>query len=980
MFTLVNKTDFPELKTTARLFRHDCGMQVLSLEADDPENLFSLCFSTIPTDDTGVPHIIEHSVLEGSRAFPVKDPFVCMLKSSVATFINAMTYPDRTIYPCTSCCRKDYFNLFEVYWDAVFHPRLDRETFAQEGWHYEFKGSGKGRKLIRNGIVLNEMSGYYSDPGTILGRAIEQSLFTGTPMNYDSGGDPAAIPRLSYAKFASFHRLHYSPAVTKVVLYGNIPTADKLAFIEAHLEKDLLELGGAEKVRRRAEEAAAAPSVPVASKPARGPQVVRRSFIPDQESRDGKAIFALAWALDMDRDPELDLAFQLLETVLFGNHGAPMRQAIQNSNLCSSIMVSGYDNETRYTSFEVAMRGVRQEDFDKLEALVMDTLKRLAEEGIPQECLEAALSELLLSTRSVGTKFVIDLLDDVCASWMYGDDPYAFLRQYGAPSALKEKLRTNPGYLEGIIRKWLLENPARVRVELLPDSTRQKREEKVNEARLAALLGKWTPDKRRRCAALQKRLAKRALTPDSPAALATLPRLTPADLDARVPQMPYTDGTLSNGTPLRCGTLFANGIGRLSLIVDASTLPADLIPWLGLFCALFRRMGNAQYAYDRLAAKCASLGVSYALLPGGSISPWNKGEMHSTLALNYVALDDNFEAGLSLLKEQLATIDFTDVRCLSECLREFASSAAAALNGRDGALHLATARAGAGVLAGGYLAELQGGLAAYRLTRSFAKADEARLAELAVRMEAIAKWLAKAPLAGAGFVGSDAALAAIDDFTTSKATGALRAATDCTAALAGLEGVSPSGRHEFGVIPTQVSTCVRVLAGPHRSDSDYAASLVGFSMLSRGYMWDEIRAKGGAYGAGMGYDSASCAVKLLSTDDPNPQNTRRAFEQVRAFVEGRDFTADEIGKAILTCAGKYFKPFRPVGFASLCAGALLNGIGNEECQKDYEALLSVTPVQVKEALLKHLDMEHVPYNDFCLGPSPVRGDTPVEIG
>ena len=181
---------------------------MLSLEADDSENLFALCFNTPPSDNTGVAHIIEHSVLEGSRKYPVKDPFVCMLKGSVATFINAMTYSDRTIYPCCTCCPQDYFNLFSVYWDAVYHPNLTKATFQQEGWHYEIKGNAAHPRLKYNGIVLNEMSGYYSSPGTILGRAIEGGLFPDTPLRYDSGGAPAAIPSLTYAAFKRFHRRH----------------------------------------------------------------------------------------------------------------------------------------------------------------------------------------------------------------------------------------------------------------------------------------------------------------------------------------------------------------------------------------------------------------------------------------------------------------------------------------------------------------------------------------------------------------------------------------------------------------------------------------------------------------------------------------------------------------------------------------------------------------------------------------------------
>jgi len=975
MFTLIETTPFPELKVVAKQYRHDCGMQVLSLETSDVENLFSLCFSTVPGDDTGVPHIIEHSVLEGSRAYPVKDPFVCMLKTSVATFINAMTYPDRTIYPCTSCCRKDYFNLFEVYWDAVYHPQLTRETFAQEGWHYEVKGQGARTTLHRNGIVLNEMSGYYSDPGTVLGRTIEQSLFGRTSMRYDSGGDPACIHKLTFANFLKFHRNHYNPAVTKVVLYGNIPTEEKLAFIEEHLRRDLAESPAVSAP------ASAVAGLEMPTLPSK-PKTIRRGFVPDQEAgKSGKGIFALAWATDQQRNPELDMAFQLLEAVLFNNSGAPLKRAIQSSGLCSSIMVSGYDNETRYTTFEVALRGVRPRDFDKVEKLVTDTLEHLVAEGIPQECLDAALSELLLSTRSVSSKFVIDLLDDVCASWMYGNDPYVFLRQYSAPGALKEKLRNTPGYLEGIIRTWLLENPARVRIELLPDKGLKKRTAAEEKRLLAAELSRWSAEKVARVRKFQQRLGERALRPDSAEALATLPQLHHTDLEPVPPAMPYSDGLLNGVLPLRRGELFANGISRLSLLADGSSLPEELLPWLPLFAALFGRMGNARLGYAQMGAKCASLGVTYSLLPTCTISPWNRTKFSSLLNIGLTALDDNFAEGVELLREQCRSVDFDDRRRLTECLRECAAGVAASLNGRGGAMQLAAGRAGAGVLPFGYLGELQNGLSIYHRMRAMGKASSAALDDFCQKMAAIRQWLATVPLLNGGFVGSDATLEDAAGFVSGwRHAPEAASIADIGAASAGMADVPASGRHEFGQIPTQVSTCMRIMPAPHRTDADYAAAMVGFSMLSRGYMWDEVRAKGGAYGTGMGCDNASGALKIFSTDDPNPENTRRAFDGLQGFVESHDFTQEEVEKAILTCAGRYLRPFRPVGFASLCAAGLQGKVGNDECRGDYEALLAVKPQEVKEAMVRRLDFTRVPYNDFALGPVPVKGTAPVEIG
>ncbi|MBR6470529.1 MAG: insulinase family protein, partial [Victivallales bacterium] len=898
MFQFVSTTQFPERRLVARRYRHDCGLEVLSLEADDPENLFALCFRTEPTDSTGMPHVIEHSVLEGSRKYPVKDPFVCMLKTSVATFINAMTYPDRTIYPCTTCCPKDYFNLFEVYWDAVFHPRLNRETFGQEGWHYEVSGSARRPVLKYNGIVYNEMSGYYSDPMTVLGRTVEETLFPEAPVRHDSGGDPDRIPRLTYAKFRKFHQEHYNPAVTRVVLYGDIPTAEKLAFIESHLQE------------MKPSRVSASPAVfPPVTGASMRPRVVRRSYVPDAASaRSRKGICAMAWRLDCDRDPEIDLGLQLLMAVLLGNAGAPLARALKESRLGAAMLNSGYDNETRYTSFQVGLRGVREQDCPRMEELILSTLEKLVRDGLSAEQVESAVTAFQVENQNIGPMYLIELLDDIMASWNYSDDPFVFLRMSEALPRIQETLRRRPRYFEELIQKWLLDNPARVRIDLLPDATLREKRARAQAERLARTLARWSPEQVRRARDFAAKLQRNAVTPDSPEALATLPRLTRDDLPAKLKPLPLSDGVFANGLSWKRGEVFHNGISRVKLLADASSVPPEQAIPMNILLNLLPQLGNATQTYDRCVAEYARLGVNFSLR-FTETSLRESPKYLRLFELSCDGLDRSFSVGLELFRRQLDTVVFTERRHLVELLRASAMRAAAALSTHAN-LSRCQARACAGLTLSGELAEELNGFTGFLHLQQLGRLTESQLDDFCGQLQACAQTLRELPLVVCGYVGSDEGLAAVEQF----------AGTFAVAQTAGafIPWESPSvelapaiGRREFCAVNAQVSNCARILRAPHFSDPDSTPLAVLGQLLSVGYLWDEVRAKGGAYGVGFAYQPFNRHACLHSSEDPQPANTYRVFDEVADVVATHRFTSEEVGQAVLSTAGAFLRAARP---------------------------------------------------------------------
>ncbi len=959
MFTLLDTEVFPKRRLTAKRYRHECGLEVVSLEAADSENLFALCFGTVPENDTGVAHILEHSVLEGSEKYPVKDPFVCLLKNSVATFINALTYPDRTIYPCTTCCAQDYFNLFEVYWDAVFHPKLTRDTFGQEGWHYEVQGRGKNAKLRCNGIVLNEMSGYYSDPCTVLGRAMERGLFGDTPLRYDSGGVPQAIPRLTYAEFLRFHARHYAPGVAKIVLYGDIPTEEKLAFIERHLAADLPRLS-------------AAPAAPV-RKPLRAaaakPRVCREGFVPENGQDAKRGICAVAWALDGERSPELELGFQLLDAVLMGNSGSPLGKALLESGLGKAPLPSGYDNETKYLSFDVAMRGVRPRDFGKFERLVLDTLRRLVSEGLDPDQVEAAVAGFALANQSITSRYVIDLLDDIVASWNYSDDPYRFVRLAEAMPQFEEMRKSHPRYFEDLIQKWLLDNPRRIRIELVPDAGLKKRRQAAMEARMARTLARWTPTRLERARKFAAKLQEQAVRPDSPEALATLPQLTRADLPRRLSLPPCRDLSLKGGLVCRRGEVFDNGISYLSLIGDAASLPPRLQPWLPVFTSLFAAVGNESMSYDQFGTEMARLGCNFALSSAIGVADADPNRIHLTLSFGVISLERNFAAAVSLFRRQLDGIVFTERRRLVERLRAAATAAKAALRTRKN-LAICRNRAGAGLLPFGDYQEALTGFHGFQRLQQLAKLPEGGLDEFCATMQAIAQWLRTIPMLCAGFVGADSALAAVDGLIDGHPVASAPMPFAPSVPLDAGFGAA-TGRREWCLLPSEVASCVRMVRAPGFSSPERLPLTVLGRMLSVGHLWDEIRARGGAYHTRFDYDPRGCNAVLLSSEDPKPSNTYAVFDALEAHLEKCPPDEAATARAVIATAGGYLHPFRPSDLCLRCAMDLFRHRTAEDFQRDFERLLAVTPGDLRECGLRLLRSGKTAFNDCGAGPAPM---------
>ena len=465
-YSIVEERKIQELNSVGTVLEHKkTGARVFLVSNDDTNKVFYIGFRTPPSDDTGVPHILEHSVLCGSEKFPVKDPFVELVKGSLNTFLNAMTYPDKTVYPIASCNDKDFQNLMDVYMDAVLHPNIyhEEKIFMQEGWHYELES--EDAPVIYNGVVYNEMKGAFSSPESVLDRYTQKMLFPDTCYGYESGGDPKSVPDLTYDAFLDFHRTYYHPSNSFIYLYGDMDMAEKLEW----LDREYLSKYDRKEVDSNIE----------MQKPFQEPKDSKISYsITEDEPEEDATYLSVSSVVGTDLDPKLYLAFQILEYTLLDAPGAPLKQALLDAGIGHDIL-GGYDNGILQPYFSVVAKDANESQKGEFLAVVKGTLRKLAEDGINKKSLLAGLNyyefryrEADFGTAPKGLMYGLQSLD----SWLYDGDPMMHLEYQKTFDFLKQAV--DEGYFETLIRDYLLDNPIRTRLSSLKKD-KEERNEKV---------------------------------------------------------------------------------------------------------------------------------------------------------------------------------------------------------------------------------------------------------------------------------------------------------------------------------------------------------------------------------------------------------------------------------------------------------------------------------------------------------------------
>jgi hypothetical protein len=940
-FTARRVTPLKNLRAVAYEMAHRrTGAKLLHVHAQDAENLFCIAFPTPPEDDTGLPHILEHAVLGGSRKYPVKDPFVEMVKMSMATFINAMTASDHTMYPVASNVRQDFYNLAEVYWDAVFHPRLARTTFQQEGHHLELaRRDDLASDLLIKGIVYNEMKGAYSSADAIVARFCFRGLFPDTPYGRDSGGDPERIPELTYQDFKFFHREHYHPSNAHIFIYGDIPTPDHLVFLKSRLK--------------------AYASRPVAFNMPRQPrwteERVRQESYPVGKTDDlsKKTYLTLSWVVGDGTDGMDVLAFSLLELILLGHHGAPLRKALIDSKLGEDLTHSGFSSGRLESTFSVGLKGSepgRREQFVKL---VLETLARIADEGIPRERIETAFQQIAYHYLEIESMFPLWLMSRALWTWLYGADPLTFLRADELLADLRRRIEAEPAMFSGLIRERLLNNPHRLSLECVPDRELQGRKDAAFSARMAQLKSGLPKRKLERVAEEADELERLQSRPNPPEALATLPQLKVSDLPPKPKHIPTTVEQPGGGVTFLRNDVFANGVNYLHLDLNLAGLPEELFPSLPLYGDCVRKMGAAGLDYvktaERIAAHTGGVGF-YAQCHAHAAQ-----EQISLRRAGFTlkALDGRLDQALGVLHDLLYELDLRDTARLKEVVVQARAANRSSIPWRG--VPLAMRHAARGLSLESHLQEILYGLPQVRSIEELAGSFDSQQDQLVARLEAIRQYIRDHGVLTASFTGTPAE----GDRIARCLAGWMNERRSAAAAerpVSFRPGAAPP--REGLAFPMEVAYCTHVFPAPHLSSPDAPLLMVASHLLSLGYFWEEVRIKGGAYGGGCGYNGLERNWYLYSYRDPWVKRTLDIFGALLSHVRTADWTRADIDRAIIGTAKEGERPIRPGAATGTALWRCVAGETRELREARHAAILRATPAEVKRAVLEMLERDY----------------------
>ncbi|MBP7275810.1 MAG: insulinase family protein [Kiritimatiellae bacterium] len=912
----VNAVDpLPELKVTAIRATHDrSGAQLLHLHGGDTENLMAIGFRTPPCDSTGLPHILEHTVLCGSRRYPVKDPFVELLKTSLATFLNAFTYPDRTVYPCASMNHRDFFNAASVYLDAVFHPNLTEMHFKQEGHHFDFeRKNDPASPLTVSGIVYNEMKGVYSSLDGCMWRATE-ALYPDTPYGFDSGGDPEVIPSLTYEQFVGFHRRYYHPSNARIFLYGDIPTRDHLAF----LDREAL------AAYERIEMDSAIPAQPRWTAP-------RRVTIPYPAAAgdrpEEKSAFALAWMCGELIDAATTYAWEILGAYLLGHEGSPLHKALMDSGLGGEVAFSGHIAHRRQTMFAVGLKETSPDRADDVEKLVRENLERIAADGLDPDRLESCFHQFEIGVRSLPQNYPLVLMERVFDAWTYDADPLVLLRARDHLADLRRRA-SDPGYFPRLIREGLLENTHMLAMLFVPDDDLTARRDRENAARFAGVKSGMSAADLDRIAREAVELDAMQAAPNTPEALATLPRLHPSDVPVEPPALEIEHRSAA-GRPWESARLFTNGLSHLSIAIDLSGLEEEEYPWVPLYAEALTGMGAAGRGYDAMAEReaAASGGISARVGLGGHFH--DPARSRPFLFLSASCLDERAERMLDVLGERWFQPDFHDPKRLKDIIVQ------EAIRRRESVAEHGNAHAGLyaarGLSAAAFRAEQFGGITQARLMRSLAERVGRESDAIEARLIALHRKLRGAWRVHAAFAGGEAAeeiararmeswLAAAPAEPEPDARALRRDAAP--SAVPAVEGIA---------VPAGVAFVAEAFPAVPAADPRAPALLVLSNQLTFGYLWSEVRVRRGAYGCSARYDQGLGQMALSSFRDPCIAETLETYRGIaRHVLRDMDLAPEAVDQQVIGAFKSLDAPMRPARAVSLALSWHLTGVRDED--------------------------------------------------
>ena len=921
-YEVIQKEDLSGIKSQGLLLKHKkSGARVLLMENDDENKVFAIGFRTPPSDSTGVPHIMEHSVLCGSRDFPVKDPFVELVKGSLNTFLNAMTYPDKTVYPVASCNDKDFQNLMHVYMDAVFYPNIYQhdKTFRQEGWSYKLEEPDGD--LTLSGVVYNEMKGAFSSPDGVLDRVILNSLFPDTSYANESGGDPEAIPDLTYEQFLDFHRKYYHPSNSYIYLYGDMDMEEKLRWLDEKYLSDFdnIELDSSIRFQQPFD---------------RMREVVQTYSIASEESEEDNTYLSYNKVIGTSLDEKLYLAFQILDYALLSAPGAPLKKALLDAGIGKDISGS-YDNGVYQPIFSVISRNANLDQKEEFIRVIEGTLREIAEQGIDKKALRAGINYYEFRFREAdfgsyprGLMYGLQMFD----SWLY-DDKKPFIHMQALPTFefLKENVET--GYFEELIQKYLLDNTHGSIVIIRPEKGRTARMDRELAERLKEYKESLSEEEVKELVKATKELEAYQEEESSQEQLEKIPVLSRADISREIAPV-FNDEIDADGVKVIHHNVETNGIGYVSLMFDLSGIEEELLPYTGILQSVLGIIDTTNYEYGELFneinVNTGGIGTSLELYT--DVTRVKEKEFRATFEIRGKALYPKMNVLFSMMREILMESRLEDEKRLKEIL--------AMLKSRLQMSFLSSGHTTAVLRALSYTSPVAkfkddtDGIGLYEKVKEIEEDFDGCKEELIRSLKEIASRIFRVDNMMMSYTSSREGLEpALDALAAVKGSLNAGGEADHTACVIHYtkrnEGFKTSSKVQY------VARCGNFIDG----GQEYTGALQILKViLSYDYLWQNIRVKGGAYGCMSNFNRAGEGY-LVSYRDPNLEKTVEVYEGVVDYL--KNFTVDDrdMNKFIIGTMSNLDRPMNPAAKGSRSMNLYMNHITEEMLRQERAQIL-----------------------------------------
>lgn len=937
-YEILDEHRVEDVQSDGFILRHKkSGARIAILSNNDDNKVFYIGFRTPPEDETGVPHIIEHTTLCGSKKFPVKDPFIELAKGSLNTFLNAMTYPDKTVYPVASCNDQDFKNLMDVYLDAVFNPNITKyeEIFKQEGWHYEL--TGKDDELKINGVVYNEMKGAYSSPDEVLSSQIYRSLFPDNTYSKDSGGNPEYIPKLTYEAYLDFYHKYYHPSNSYIYLYGDMDVVERLEW----LDKEYLSLYDYKKVNSEINKQPAFDEIK---------NVEAQYSITMDDSQENKTYLSYNRVVGDTLDEMLYQAFDVLDYALVSSPGAPVKQALIDAGIGDDVYGS-YDAGILQPVFSFVAKNANASQADEFESIIENTLKEVVKTGINKEALLAGINSSEFKFREAdfgqfpkGLLFGLNCLD----SWLFDDmKPFIHLECLGTFAKLRKAVDTD--YFEKLIQEYLLDNTHGSSVTVKPKRGLGNEREEALAKELSDYKASLSDEEIKKLIEDTEHLKKYQEEPSSDEDLRKLPMLTRADMKKNAMPFSNIEDELLD-VKVVCHDIESNGIDYISFLFDAGDFAQSELGYLGFFTNALGLVSTEKYSYTDLAnaTNIYTGGISTGTASHPDIKDRNNFVFKFEVKLK--VLEKNLDKALELMEQMLLSSDFTDTKRLGELVAQIKARLQANLSSSG---HLVAAMRSMSSFSryALYQDELKG-IAFYRSICRIEKELSESPKNVSDKLAAIAKKLFARNRMLISFTGNDEAYG--------------NAKPSLEKVIAGFNKMSAVGNQaevhfntakEAFIDASQIQYVAKT--GDFICEGyEYTGALRLLRIiLSYDYLWINVRVKGGAYGC-MNTFLRSGESYFVSYRDPNLSDTLDVYDRIPEYI--KNFSPDErdMTKYIIGTFSALDTPMNPEAKGSRSLSAYLEGITYEQIQKERNEILNAQPEDIRrladlvEAVLK----------------------------